>query len=133
MKRTLFNKYMSVTRWLLLVGVFSAMFFSNGEGIQLLPFSDLNEAEGTFSKSSTNKLDSYVYSALSSSNQRNTLVAKHQKSLKNPALNLGFSIHFSPEFLQSGISVQEQNFSEAAFFVSSIVLSEPSDRAPPVI
>lgn len=133
MKGILFKKYTSVTRWLLLVGVFSAMFFSNGEGIQLLPFSDSDKADGAITQSSTNKLDSYVYSALNSSSQRNSLVSKHQKNLKNPALNHGFSIRFSQEFAANVVSAQTQNFSEVAFLASSIVLSQPSDRGPPVV
>jgi hypothetical protein len=64
---------------------------------------------------------------------RNSLGSKHQKLLKDFSFNPLFSIALQQNFLQNSPAVSGQNYRAGNSFASSDVLSEPADRAPPVI
>lgn len=134
MKKIFDNEAFSFTRLLLPLVVLTAIIFSNGEGISLLPFSDFDsQTEISFKKSAEKKFNSYVFSVHGSGNLRNSLVSKSQKNLKFLSLSPSFSIFCPQNILERNLPIQKQNYNEDKIFASSGILSKPVGRAPPAI
>ena len=120
-------------RWIFIFGVLSGLFFSSGEGIQLLPFPI---GESTDSKNTTSALEknlkSYALSVHNSSSHSALLKSKFQKHVNQylPGGNLIFdwSNACANLGLQSRFHCQEANLSHSAIF---LILQ--SDRAPPTV
>jgi hypothetical protein len=121
------------TRWIFIFSVLAGLFFSGGEGIQLLPFpiAEDNNSKNTSSTLETN-LKSYAFSVHNSANHSTLLKSKFQKHA-NQYLAGGY---FLPDWsnvhanfcLQSAHNREETDFSHI-----SLVLSSQSDRAPPTV
>lgn len=135
MKRILDNGKLSLTRLVLMLGVLAAIVFSNGEGISLLPFSH-SDSNGEISatQSAENEFNSYVYSVHGSGKLRNSFASEQQKNLKDFSHDpVAFLFHPANIPLNDAALLQARNFDASAFFAASGILSEPSDRAPPLI
>jgi hypothetical protein len=120
-------------RLILIFGVLAGLFFSGGEGIQLLPF--------PFTKAETSKISasnleenskSYAFSVFSSRNYSAQLKSKHQKDANQYLSGERFTLdrpEIRADFCRQAVKLAE----EAGLLHTSLVLSAPSDRAPPVI
>src|SRR5215203_6642815 len=81
--RNVANNLQYITRWFLLIGVMTGIFFSGGEGIRLLPFPAISDI--TEKKSVAQQDESYKPYSLSLHNSAGfavVLKAKVQKNLK---------------------------------------------------
>ncbi len=133
MKTFIFMIKQKPARWILILGLLAGLFFSGGEGIQLLPFpvSECDSAALNVSDFEDNS-KSYAFSVFSSRSFSALLKAKFQKdsnqylSGENPSFERSES---DADFcLQSAQKRQESNFLR-----TSPVTDSPSDRAPPAI
>jgi len=121
------------TRWILIFGLLIGLFFSGGEGIQLLPFP---VAEGSNSKNTSSILEknlkSYVLSVHNSSNHSPLLKSKFQKNA-NQYLPGGHST-FDWSSIRAKLFLQQENNREKPNLShASVFLSSQSDRAPPTV
>ena len=128
-KNRLLNKYFCLLRLTVVACLLTGMFFSGGEGIRLLPFSDAPNSSAT--EAIGKKKQGYVFSVHGTSGRLNKASAEFQKNLKGGLLVSGYpnllrQETFQPYFLQS-----KNRFKNALNFSSSCVLAIPSDRAPP--
>ena len=132
------KKFASMTRqncarWIFIFGVLVGLFFSSGEGVQLLPF-PITESNNSKNTSSTleKNLKSYALSVHNSGNHSPSLKSKFQKQDNQyPVrghLTFDWSGIHAKLFLQSARNHEEANLSLASVFLSS-----QSDRAPPAI
>jgi hypothetical protein len=124
-----------IPRWIVIIGVMIGLFFSSGEGIQLLPFS---AAHSEIAKENSAKIELgtakfYSYSV------RNTglysFVGKN-KVQKNSKDFDGFVSNNYENYLSSFKGFAEvitQNYFQAVFLNASSVTAIPSDRAPPLV
>jgi len=133
MKLFPFKTWQNYVRLILLFGLLAGLFFSGGEGVQLLPFpvAKADSSKNTAALLEKN-LKSYAFSVHNSGNHLPTLQSKFQKNA-NQCLPIGRLIvgwsNFQANFcLTSAHNREEANFSRPAVFPSS-----QSDRAPPVI
>lgn len=127
------NKFQIITRWFLIAGVLSGLFFSSGEGVQLLPFpSPLSAAseKNTFSFQNEN-CKSYSLSVHNSAAYSVVVKSKPQKNLKYLACANFFGNNLRPSKFFS--AMVRRNNSEPAFFKPANLITSPSDRAPPAI
>lgn len=114
-------------------GVLTGLFFSGGEGIQLLPFPSAEDNNSKNTRSILEKnLKSYAFSIHNSGNPSPLLKSKFQKHTNQylPAGHLIFDwsdVHANLG-LQSGLYGQEANLLHSAIF---LILQ--SDRAPPAM
>ncbi len=123
----------SCTRWIFIFGVLTGLFFSGGEGVQLLPFPI---AEGNNSKNTSSVLEknlkSYAFSVHNSGNHSTLLESKFQKDTSRflPGGHLTFNWTGSGAnfCLQSAHNREKADFSHV-----SLVLGSQSDRAPPTV
>jgi len=120
-------------RWIFIFGVLAGLFFSGGEGIQLLPFPNTvdNNAETSFSILEKN-LMSYAFSVHNSGNLSPLVKSKFQKHnnqcLSSRNLNFDCSNIHANFLLQSA-----HNREEADLLHLSLISSSQSDRAPPPV
>lgn len=131
--RNVLNKIQIVTRWFLIAGVLSGLFFSSGEGVQLLPFPSPISAAFEKNKVSFQDENSKSYSLSVHNSAANSVVVKSkpQKNLKDLAGAKGFGDDLrQPKFISATV---RQNNSQPAFFKTSNLITAPSDRAPPAI
>lgn len=121
-----------ITRWIILFGVLAGLFFSGGEGIQLLPFSVTEDktAENT-SVLSEKLFKTYSYSVNNSGSHQFGTASKLQKNDKRSQLDKAILTATRFDWIQNPVSPQEQNFHEIKLFSTFPFLSPPSDRAPP--
>lgn len=124
------KKNRSITRWLLIAGVLTGLFFSSGEGIQLLPFPSVTAAiEKNNSRFHSGNSKSYSFSLHNSAAHKAIVKSKAQKNHKNfdcPEM-------FGHEFQTAELfypAVGQTEFS-ATLFKTSGLTAFPSDRAPP--
>ena len=124
------KKFRYVLRWLLITIVITGIFFSNGEGIQLLPFPvspDKNE-KSSFLQDEESK--SYTISARKFSHSR-PIKTKIQKNTKDfSCLGLCANQFDGEKFF---ISQFEQNHPKTVFIYSSRILHTYSTRGPPLV
>lgn len=120
-------------RWIFIFGVLAGLFFSGGEGIQLLPFpaTKNNNAENAFFVLEKNP-KSYAFSVHNSGNLSPLVKSKYQKhtnkSVSGGHLNFDWS-HNPANFCLQSAHICE----EAALADTSLSLSSQSDRAPPTV
>lgn len=120
-------------RWIFIFGVLVGLFFSGGEGIQLLPFPN---AENNFSKNTSfileKKSNAYAFSVHGSGKYSTLLKSKCQKHAHQ---NLaGENLTFDrADFRANFCWRTAQHRHEPDFLQISLVLSSQSDRAPPKI
>ncbi len=120
-------------RWILILGVLTGLFFSGGEGIQLLPFPIAEDCNSKNTASILEKnLKSYALSVHNSGNHFTLFKSKFQKHANQyPAaghLTFVWSSVHTKLFLQSAGNREEVNLSHAAGFLTS-----QSGRAPPAV
>jgi hypothetical protein len=120
-------------RWLLLYGVLAGLFFSGGEGIQLLPFPP---AKGKTSKIAARVAEesskSYAFSVFSSRSSFGLLKAKFQKD-SDQYLS---GARFAPERLYARPKIvlpAVRNVQESKVLPDFRVSIPQSKRGPPVI
>lgn len=120
-----------ITRWFLLIGVLSGIFFSSGEGVQLMPFpasQSKNEKKSSFLEDEREK-----YYAFSVHNFTNSLSIKSkvQKNIKDFDESKPDANEFRIEKLS--VSQSERKYSRDACFYAVRFLNSPSNRAPPAL
>lgn len=120
-------------RWIFIFGVLAGLFFSRGEGIQLLPFPG---AEGHYSKNTFSVLEnnskSYAFSVHGSGSLSTLLKSKYQKNTNQHLPGEYLTL----ERLDLGVkycSRAAQNRQKTSLLHGSLVLSSQSDRAPPAV
>ncbi len=130
--RSVLNKIQIIARWFLIAGVLSGLFFSSGEGVQLMPFPSPSAAAEK-NKISFQDGNSKSYSLSVHNSAANSVVVKSKphKNLKDLACAKGFGNSLRPSKFFS--ATVRQNNSEPAFFKPSNLITSPSDRAPPVV
>lgn len=130
--RNVATNFQYLTRWFLLIGVMTGIFFSSGEGVQLFPFPVISDTTET--NTIALRDESYKPYSLSLHNSAGfsvVLKAKVQKNLKHPAGADSFGNEFCPTI--STHPPFRQISREITFPHSSILLTSASDRAPPII
>ncbi len=133
MKKFAFMTRQNYTRWIFIFVVLTGLFFSGGEGVQLLPFPI---AEGNNSKNTASILvknpKAYAFSVHNSGNHSSLLESKFQKDtnqyLPGGHLTFDWSNVRATFCLQSARNREEADFSH-----NSLVLGSQSDRAPPAV
>ncbi len=120
-------------RWILIFGVLAGLFFSNGEGIQLLPFPIAKDCDSKNTSSALEKnLKSYAFSVHNSGNHSPSLKSKIQKHTNQHSagghLSFDWSSIRAKLFLQPAHHREEANLSRTSVFLTS-----QSDRAPPTV
>jgi hypothetical protein len=130
--RNVRNNFQNMTRWFLLIGVLTGIFFSGGEGIQLLPFPSRSETTGNFSGAPPGEF--YRPYSLSLHNSAGFSMVLKAKTPKSPKDLIGVDV-FRKESTPAGLyySSSTRKSSAATFFHTSIFLTSTSDRAPPTI
>lgn len=120
-------------RWVFIFGVLMGLFFSGGEGIQLFPFAaaEDNNSKITVSVPEQNP-KSYAFSVFSSRNYSTLLKSKFQKYINQYLSGEGWKFDRSDTCANFCLS-PVQNPEEANLLHISLVLSSPSDRAPPMV
>ena len=133
MKRFTFTIRQNCARWVFIFGVLAGLFFSGGEGIQLFPFPVVEDSNSKISASVPEQNPkSYAFSVFSSRNYSTQLKSKFQKYTNQYLSGEGW------KFDRSQICVNfclpsAQNRREASLLRIPLVLSSPSDRAPPMV
>jgi hypothetical protein len=120
-------------RWFFLFGVLAGLFFSGGEGIQLLPFPAVEgrRSEITFSEREENSR-SYAFSVFSSRNYSALLKSKFQKYTGQYLT--GACLTFDRSETCADVRLRSAERREAADLRHpSTARSSRSDRAPPAI
>lgn len=127
------NGFQKVIRCFLLISVLTAIFFSNSEGVHLLPFpisSASSENDICLYKQGIYK--SYTYST----HNRNTFSAlskgKLKKNIEQNLVSSNCYTTFSddPDFFFTSLN---KSYIETKHFYSFIFFISPSDRAPPTV
>lgn len=122
----------SFTRLILIVGVMTGLFFSGGEGIQLLPFPTVAaQTEKEAAQIHSGKSKSYAFSVNNSNIHNGTVKSKSQKNLKY--FDLADVVKNRRQTIDFLYLSAKPNYYRAAFSVSTDIFISPSDRAPPVI
>ena len=120
-------------RWLLIFGLLAGLFFSDGEGIQLLPFPDSERVNSEINVSvRDDNSKSYAFSVFSPRGFSALLKAKFQKET-NQYLS-GESLTFDRS--ESSADFRRQlvrNNREATLRHVSLFKASQSNRAPPAI
>lgn len=120
-----------ITRWFVMIGVLAGLFFSSGEGIQLLPFPNSPERAGKVTVRLENeKSKPYSLSVHNTGAQQNFVknkVQKDQKILDFAAVGS----KLKPEKFTHAPVIQ--NFHEPAFYIAHNLSASPSNRAPPAV
>ncbi len=137
-KFNLMRRFASMTRqnrirWIFIFGVLAGLFFSGGEGIQLLPFPI---AEDDNSKNITSILEKNLKSyALSVHNSSNYFPLPKSKSHKHTNQYLpGGYLTFAWSSIRANFCLQRaSNREEANLSHASVFLSSQSNRAPPTV
>lgn len=120
-------------RWILICGLLAGLFFSGGEGIQLLPFPDSERGSSEINVSVRDDLSkSYAFSVFSARSFSVLLKAKFQKDANQ---------YLSGEYLrfersEAGTKVclpAVQKRQEADFLHISLTTDSQSNRAPPAV
>lgn len=124
MMRNVTKKLNYITRWLLLIGVLGGLFFSGGEGIQLLPFPEKSEQNSIPFQAEINK--SYSIST------HNAAFVHHktQKHIKHSAHHNFLSHNFQPTTYRV-FTVGQTLFKPSSFYILRTPIAQ-SDRAPPL-
>lgn len=126
------NKLRLIGRWFLITGIMTGLFFSSGEGIQLLPFpsTPLNvEKNASAQPDGTSK--SYSFSVHNSGANPAKVSSKVHKNLKFlDFADVSGKILQTTEFRRLTVG---HNNSEPLFFNTPGLIASPSDRAPPAI
>jgi hypothetical protein len=133
MEKNVLDRFQQIIRWFLLFSVLTGIFFSNGEGIHLLPFpvsSESNE-QSTYSFEAKSR-KSYTLSARNQNNRSLLLKAKFQKD-NNKDFSCGALSANEFSHVKIVRFSLKQNHKEEKLFYTSSFLIFPSDRAPPVI
>ena len=120
-------------RWIFIFGLFAGLFFSSGEGIQLMPFpvSEHGGAARNVSISEENS-KSYAFSVFNSRAFSALLKAKFQK-VSNPYLS---GERFSTEYSERNANFcpdATQKYRRSSFLHASPAADSRSNRAPPAI
>lgn len=131
MRRNALKGFRYITRWILLIGVITGIFFSSGEGIQLLPFpiSPDNSEKGSFflqaerGKSYTLSIRNFAHSL--------SIKSKIQKNVKDLACSDLCANEFDVNRFFS--FALKQNHLEIGFFYAYRFFNLSSSRAPPIV
>lgn len=120
-------------RWVFIFGVLAGLFFSGGEGIQLFPFGVAEDKTSNITASNFEQNQkSYAFSVFSSRNYSALLKSKFQKDtnqyLSGGDWNFDWSQNCEIFCLPAVRNPEKTNV-----FHLSLVLSSPSDRAPPLV
>jgi hypothetical protein len=133
MKRFASATRKSCARWIFIFGVLAGLFFSGGEGIQLLPFPviEANNSKNTsFILESNSK--SYAFTVFSSGNYSTLFKSKFQKHANQhlSGANPTFSrLDAGANFCRQAAQIRQ----EANLLHLAAVADSQSNRAPPAI
>lgn len=132
MRRDALTKISGIFRTFLLFNVLIGIFFSNAEGIQLLPFPVSETAIETNSLSKGKSYKSYNLSVHNFSLHSFLTKAKSQKNIKEISDDKILADHrFSNDCV---VFVQKQQcYQKADSIYDSNILTLPSNRAPPAL
>lgn len=131
MRKISLKGFRYAAHWILLIGVLPGIFFSSGEGIQLMPFpasQNTNEKKSSFLEDEREK-----YYAFSVHNYTNSLSIKSkvQKNVKDFDESKPDANEFRVEKLS--VSPSQQYCGEIAYFYDFRFLTSSSNRAPPML
>lgn len=117
-----------LTRWLILAGVMVGLFFSSGEGLQLLPFVDYDEGAYHGQGIDRNDVRSYAAANRNQSGQSTPLKFRAQKDLKHFTGASPLSVEARP--VAAVVYTARQHREDQLSYSSNFLIS-PSGRAPP--
>ena len=133
MNKFLPKNYFCILRQFIFVGVLIGIFFSNGEGISLLPFPKSENIPTSAEQFSSQKKVFETFSIHNSSNAPTKAAFKYRKVLQNPFINFTFSWLFKRQEVLISLLQSENHFVSKPDFSTTCVLNFPSGRAPPFI
>lgn len=123
-----------IPRRVLLIGVMIGLFFSSGEGIQLLPFSANSEtAKGNSAKLELGTSKFYSYSVHNAGSHLSVAKNKAQKNSKDLDGFVSNNYEKSLSLFKGFAEVITQNYFQPVFLDDSLITAIPSDRAPPLV
>lgn len=134
MNRVLPNLKLIVRR-ILLLGVMVGLFFSSGEGIQLLPFSTPNSeiVKENSAKLELGTAKFYSYSVHNAGSHSFVAKNKAQKNSRDLDRFVSNNYENNLSLFKGFAEVITQNYSQAVFLKNSLITAIPSDRAPPLV
>jgi hypothetical protein len=128
--KILFGKFQFITRWIVMTGVLTGLFFSSGEGLQLLPFPpspDKSSVHFENGKSKPYSLSVHNFGAQQTFIKNK--VQKNQKKIFDFDGICGSKLKPSKFSFSANVKIRR----ESDFYIAHRLNAAPSDRAPPVL